>query len=427
MPVLIILAVLWAVVLVPPLLRSRSQRSADSIVDFNYKLDVLGRTNGNRRPAPPADAPTPRPRPARRVPPDAPVPRAGAARRHRCRSSASQRSAKRRRDVLRVLAVAIVVTLLLALVTHSAVAWALQIAGRPARRRVPRVVGVGAQRAGRAASTRCATCPSCACPSSRCVAPQRVLVAAAVDRRAEIGAIGDRARETFEEKHRAREVTIGASRQAIQACAASIRATHRGEYDAAEKLAREARDHVAHRRRRARRPPRRPHAAGRCTTPRRSWPRRGARSRWCATTRCRRPRSIGVDVAPYCNGLAEAASELRRQLLDRLRAGELDRAEELMSAMDEIYSLLVTIDYPDGVTGGLRRTTDALRAVLERTRGDLTTAMVAARLQGCDRAAGVGADVASRVQLIGRSAGRGACRRRPAACRACRPMSGAAK
>jgi translin len=100
-----------------------------------------------------------------------------------------------------------------------------------------------------------------------------------------------------------------------------------------------------------------------------------------------------VDVAPYCNGLAEAASELRRQLLDRLRAGDLARAEELMSAMDEVYSLLVTIDYPDGVTGGLRRTTDALRAVLERTRGDLTTAMVAARLQAAidqSRDAGAG-------------------------------------
>src|SRR5207342_3816913 len=94
------------------------------------------------------------------------------------------------------------------------------------------------------------------------------------------------------------------------------------------------------------------------------------------------PAGLGIEIAPYCNGLAEAASELRRQLLDQLRAGELARAEELMSAMDEIYSLLVTIDYPDGVTGGLRRTTDALRAVLERTRGDLTTAMVAARLQG---------------------------------------------
>ena len=93
------------------------------------------------------------------------------------------------------------------------------------------------------------------------------------------------------------------------------------------------------------------------------------------------PDELQIDIAPYCNGLAEAASELRRQLLDRLRAGDLARAETLMGAMDDIYSLLVTIDYPDGVTGGLRRTTDALRAVLERTRGDLTTAMVAARLQ----------------------------------------------
>ena len=63
-------------------------------------------------------------------------------------------------------------------------------------------------------------------------------------------------------------------------------------------------------------------------------------------------------------------------------AGNLDEAEKLMGSMDEIYSLLVTIDYPDGVTAGLRRTTDALRAVLERTRGDLTTAIVSARLQG---------------------------------------------
>src|SRR5262249_50969010 len=91
---------------------------------------------------------------------------------------------------------------------------------------------------------------------------------------------------------------------------------------------------------------------------------------------------LGLAAAAYCNGLAEAASELRRQLLDRLRAGQLAEAERLMGAMDDIYSLLVTIDYPDGVTGGLRRTTDALRAVLERTRGDLTTAIVASRLQG---------------------------------------------
>ena len=201
-----------------------------------------------------------------------------------------------------------------------------------------------------------------------------------MDRRSEISAIGIRARETFEEKHRAREVTIGASRQAIQACAASIRATHRGEYEAAETLAREARDHLAQ-----------ADAAlvGHADV-RNSGPLHDAKKElaeaWCTLALVRddplpTPEEIAIDAAPYCNGLAEAASELRRQLLDRLRAGDLARAEELMSAMDEIYSLLVTIDYPDGVTSGLRRTTDALRAVLERTRGDLTTAVVAFRLQ----------------------------------------------
>lgn len=83
---------------------------------------------------------------------------------------------------------------------------------------------------------------------------------------------------------------------------------------------------------------------------------------------------LGVGLAPYLNGLAEAASELRRYILDSMRQGDDARNEELMAVMDDIYSLLVTLDFPDAITGGLRRTTDALRAVLERTRGDLTLA-----------------------------------------------------
>jgi len=201
-----------------------------------------------------------------------------------------------------------------------------------------------------------------------------------MDRAAEIATLGERAREAFDDKHHAREITIAASRKAIQACAASIRATHRGEFDQAETLAREAREHVAQ--------------ADAALTGhpdvRTNGPLYDARKElaeaWLTLALVRdealpAPEELGIDIAAYCNGLAEAASELRRQLLDRLRAGELARAERLMGAMDEIYSLLVTIDYPDGVTGGLRRTTDALRAVLERTRGDLTTAMVGARLQ----------------------------------------------
>jgi translin len=90
---------------------------------------------------------------------------------------------------------------------------------------------------------------------------------------------------------------------------------------------------------------------------------------------------VGVGVPAWLNGLAEAASELRRHLLDRLRGGELERAESLLRAMEDVYDLLVTIDYPDAMTGGLRRTTDALRAVLERSRSDLTTTLLQARLQ----------------------------------------------
>jgi translin len=202
-----------------------------------------------------------------------------------------------------------------------------------------------------------------------------------VDRAAEIASLGDAARSAFDDKHQAREITIAASRKAIQACAASIRATHRGEYDVASRLASEARAHVSE-------------ADGALVgypDVRTNGPLNDAKKElaeaWLTLALVRdeplpRPADLKIEIAPYCNGLAEAASELRRQLLDRLRAGEMGRAETLMSAMDDIYSLLVTIDYPDGVTGGLRRTTDALRAVLERTRGDLTTAMVASRLQG---------------------------------------------
>jgi len=85
--------------------------------------------------------------------------------------------------------------------------------------------------------------------------------------------------------------------------------------------------------------------------------------------------SLGVDAGAYLNGLAEAASELRRAILDDLRTGATSRSVELLTVMEDIYSLLITVDYPEAVTGGLRRTTDALRAVLERTRGDVTAAI----------------------------------------------------
>lgn len=93
------------------------------------------------------------------------------------------------------------------------------------------------------------------------------------------------------------------------------------------------------------------------------------------------PTDLGIEDAAYLNALAEAASELRRDVLDLLRRGNSSRAEALLGAMDEIYDSLISVDFPDAITGGLRRTTDQLRAVLERTRGDVTLAVRQDRLE----------------------------------------------
>lgn len=90
---------------------------------------------------------------------------------------------------------------------------------------------------------------------------------------------------------------------------------------------------------------------------------------------------LDIEVPAYLNALCEAASECRRHILDLLRHDDMEKAEKLLAAMDDIYYMLVTFDYPDALTGGLRRSVDALRAVLERTRGDLTITAIQRELE----------------------------------------------
>jgi translin len=93
------------------------------------------------------------------------------------------------------------------------------------------------------------------------------------------------------------------------------------------------------------------------------------------------PEALGVEFATYLNGLAEAVGELRRRCLDILRHGYSGEAERLLGWMDEIYALMVTLDYPDAVTNGLRRHTDLMRGIVERTRGDMTISLREQKLQ----------------------------------------------
>jgi translin len=87
------------------------------------------------------------------------------------------------------------------------------------------------------------------------------------------------------------------------------------------------------------------------------------------------PEDLSLEHATYLQGLAEAASEMRRDCLDILRHGHSQEAERLLGYMDDIYGVLVTMDYPDAITGGLRRLTDLVRSVNERTRGDMTISL----------------------------------------------------
>jgi translin len=93
------------------------------------------------------------------------------------------------------------------------------------------------------------------------------------------------------------------------------------------------------------------------------------------------PEDLGIEYATYLNGLAETIGELRRKCLDILRMGYSEDAERLLNAMDEIYNVLVTMDYPDAITNGLRRQTDLVRGIIERTRADLTLSLREQHLQ----------------------------------------------
>jgi translin len=196
----------------------------------------------------------------------------------------------------------------------------------------------------------------------------------------ELFSLAEPLRVELDAAHQARETALAACRRTVRACGRAIRAVHRLDPGTSRELVedahaalREAQDVL------------RPHPnvafAGFLHDAEKEYAEALLTVALVGGDPLADHRTIGVGLAAWLNGLAEAASELRRHLLDRLRAGELDRAEQLLLAMEDVYDLLVTIDYPDALTGGLRRTSDALRAVLERSRADVTTTVLQTRLQ----------------------------------------------
>ena len=185
--------------------------------------------------------------------------------------------------------------------------------------------------------------------------------------------LSDPVRARFADRHRAREESIQRSREAIRAAANAIRAIHRGEDEVAVGLLAESRGRLDEAIGAVEAYPEVLHA-GFVGDAAKEYAEAVLTRAAVAGQPLPGPEEVGVDDASWLHGLAETVGELRRACLDRVRAGDLASAEAALGQMQEIHSVLVTIDAPDGLTRGLRRATDASRAIIERTRGDVTTA-----------------------------------------------------
>jgi translin len=192
--------------------------------------------------------------------------------------------------------------------------------------------------------------------------------------------IMERVRADFVAKNQARETALPLCREAIRFSANAIRAVHRREFDLAGELAGKARAQLDTARR-SLDGHQDIYNAGFVHDAQKEYAEASITLALIAGRAFPTPQQLEVEHAAFLNGMGEAVGELRRHLLDTLRSGDVEQCEIWLTAMDDMYSVLVTIDYPDAMTGGLRRTTDSVRGILEKTRGDLTLSVQQRRLE----------------------------------------------
>ncbi|MEJ2749105.1 MAG: haloacid dehalogenase [Anaerolineae bacterium] len=196
----------------------------------------------------------------------------------------------------------------------------------------------------------------------------------------QLGDLSESIREEFEQINTARDQAYQRSRQLISLCARSIRAVHREEWDTAESLIAQAKEATEKLTGGVRDYPAL-YYAGYTQDAVKEFVEANLTYALVRNQPLPTPAELGAESNTWLNGLAEAATELRRRILDIIRHGHSDEVERLLDVMDSIYSVLVTFDFNDSITGGLRRRTDTVRAVLERTRGDVTTSLRQAQLE----------------------------------------------
>jgi translin len=186
--------------------------------------------------------------------------------------------------------------------------------------------------------------------------------------------IGDRIIAYLDGKNAARDLALQRSRTMIRHCATAIRAAHRDERDLSKEHLEQARQIKEALSEELKDYPDLYHA-GYTQDAFKEYAEASIVDALFSGEPLPDPDDLNMEYAAYLGGLGEAAGELRRRTLDILRHSQSEEAERLLQMMDEIYGLLVTVDFPDAITGKLRRLTDVVRGIVERTRGDLTTSL----------------------------------------------------
>lgn len=186
--------------------------------------------------------------------------------------------------------------------------------------------------------------------------------------------LADQIHQAFEIRTRARDQALSQARTLTRHCAHAIRAIHRDEKDLANEQLTAGRAIVAALKRDLGEYPELFYA-GYTQDAIKEFAEASITCALILNQELPTPEDLGTEYATYLNGLAETVGELRRRCLDILRHGYSGEAERLLACMDDIYAVLVTMDYPDAVTSNLRRHTDLVRGMVERTRGDMTLAL----------------------------------------------------
>jgi translin len=179
----------------------------------------------------------------------------------------------------------------------------------------------------------------------------------------------------FDAMDKARDKAYAMHREAIKYCSLSIKYSHRFDFTNAEKYQEQAQKTIKDIKKFLKPHPR-VYYAGFFEDAQKEYAEACITLSLIKDLQIPDPDSIGVEYAPYLNGLGEAASEMRRHILDLIRKENIAKAEKYLEIIDEVYYALAVMDYPDIITRGLRRTNDLVRSIAEKTRGDLTTALM---------------------------------------------------